>query len=363
MRKEINLILEFVRAWKKYLGHKSFKAFHHFEGSKNVLVEKLTLGRGKLVQPFVHSGMAALLILGLALAPLIASSYPGFAQNPWEETPPPSAVLSSMTEADPQATTLISEKPRSEVLEYQVQTGETVSGIANKFGISIDTIRWANNLSSVSAIKPGQTLKILPITGVLHKVKKGETIYSIAKYYATDAQGLVDFPFNTFVNDETFALAVGQTLIVPDGTMPKETPWSPASTYIAKQTPNAGTVVASGQFIWPASGVISQRYSWYHPAVDIANRASPDILAADAGTVTMSGWSTGGFGNRIQIDHGNGYKTNYGHFVKIYVAVGQTVKRGDPLGQMGTTGRSTGIHLDFRIYKNGVAVDPLQYLK
>lgn len=363
MKKEFNLILEFIKAWKKYLSRHSFKAFHRFEGSKNVVVEKLTLGRGKLVQPFVHSGMAALLILGLALAPLIASSYPGLAQSPWEETPPPSAVLASMTEADPQSTTLVSEKPRSEVLEYQVQNGDTVSGIATKFGISIDTIRWANGLSSVSAIKPGQTLKILPITGVLHKVKKGETIYSIAKYYSTDAQGLVDFPFNTFVNDETFALAVGQTLIVPDALMPKETPWQP-SAYIARQTPDAGTVVASGNFIWPVSGVITQKFSWYHKGLDIANRASPIILAADSGKVIVSGWPDGrGYGNMVQIDHGGGIQTLYGHFAKLFVVAGQSVNRGDQLGIMGTTGRSTGIHLHFEVRRNNVAFDPMAYLK
>lgn len=363
IKKEIGLILAFLKAWQKYFSRSSFRAFHHFEGTKNFLVERLTWGRGKLVQPFVHSGMAALLILGLALAPLIASSYPGFAQNPWEETPPPSAVLSSMTEADPQSTTLVSEKPRSEIVEYQVQTGDTISSIAKKFGISIDTIRWANNLSSISAIKPGQTLKILPVTGVSHKVKKGETIYSIAKYYSTDPQGLVDFPFNSFVNDETFSLAVGQTLIVPDAVMPKETPWQP-SAYIARQTPDAGTVVASGDFIWPVSGTITQQFRWYHKGLDIANRASPPILAADSGKVVVSGWPDGrGYGNMVEIDHGNGVKTLYGHFAKLFVVVGQSVNRGDQLGIMGTTGRSTGIHLHFEVRKNGVPIDPMSVLK
>lgn len=363
MRRELSLIRDFLKAWREYLFRSSFKAFHRFEGSKNILVEKLTLGRGKLVQPFVHSGMAALFILGLALAPIIASSYPGFAQNPWENTPPPSAVLASMTEGDPQSTTLISDKPRSEVVDYQVQTGDTISGIAKKFGISIDTIRWANNLSSISAIKPGQTLKILPITGVMHKVKKGETIYSIAKYYSADTQGLVDFPFNSFTNDETFALAVGQTIIVPDAVMPKETPWQP-SAYIARQTPDAGTVVASGNFIWPTSGMITQRFSWYHKGLDIANRASPVILAADSGKVIVSGWPDGrGYGNMVQIDHGNGIQTIYGHFAKLFVVVGQTVNRGDQLGIMGTTGRSTGIHLHFEVRRNNAAFDPLSILK
>lgn len=361
---EIKLFGQFLRVWRAYIFRKLVTAFHHFEKIKNVLVEKLTFGRGKLVRPFVHSGMAALLLLGMALAPVIASNYPGLAQkNPWEETPPPSAVLSSMTEDTSQIITLISDKPRSEIIDYTVQPGDTVSGIAQKFGISLDTIRWANNLASISAIKPGQVLKILPVTGVVHKVKKGETIYSIAKYYSTDPQGIVDFPFNSFVDDETFALAVGQTLVVPDGVMPKETPWQP-SAYIARQTPDAGTVVASGQFIWPTSGIITQRFSWYHKGLDIANRASPAILAADSGKVIVAGWPDGrGYGNMVQIDHGNGLQTIYGHMAKIFVVAGQTVKRGDQLGIMGTTGRSTGIHLHFEVRKSGVPIDPLGVLK
>jgi murein DD-endopeptidase MepM/ murein hydrolase activator NlpD len=353
LKKELAIFIEFLRVL----------LFHHFEKAKNILVEKLTLGRGKLARPFVHSGMAALLILGMTIAPVIASSYPGFSQSPWAETPPPSAVLSSMIEADSQTTTLVSDKPRSEILNYTVQSGDTVSSIASKFGVSIDTIRWANELPSLSSIKPGQVLKILPVTGVSHKVKKGETIYSIAKYYSTDAQGLVDFPFNNFVNDETFSLAVGQTLIVPDAVMPKETPWQP-SAYIARQTPDAGTVVGSGNFIWPTSGTMTQRYSWYHKGIDIANRASPVILAADSGKVIVSGWPDArGYGNMVQIDHGGGIQTIYGHFAKLYVVAGQTVNRGDQLGIMGTTGRSTGIHLHFEVRRNNAAFDPMSILK
>ncbi|MFZ5366516.1 MAG: peptidoglycan DD-metalloendopeptidase family protein [Patescibacteria group bacterium] len=361
MKELISDFVLFLRAWGNYLSKTSFRTYVYFEKAKDALVEKLTFGRGRLVRPFVHSGMAALVILGMALAPVIASS--GFAQKSWQEVPSPSAVLSSATTADPQTTTLISEKPRSEIINYTVQSGDTVSGIAQKFGISIDTIRWANNLESISAIKPGQTLRILPVTGVSHKVKKGETIYSIAKYYSTDPQGVVDFPFNTFVNDETFALAVGQVLIVPDAVMPKVTPWAPG-VYIARKTPDAGTVVASGVFVWPAGGTISQPFRWYHKGIDIANKGGPAILAADAGKIIIAGWPDGGgYGNRVLIDHGNGYQTLYAHLSRIYVTSGQTVKRGDQIGVMGSTGRSTGIHLHFEVHKDGVSIDPMGVLR
>lgn len=361
MRKLFVEFREFLVAWYTYLERHARFSFFHFEVAKDFLVVRLTLGRGKLARPFVHSGMASLVILGMALAPLIATSYPGFAQSPWQETPPASAVLSAATTSKETAT-VISEKPRAEIVDYKVQPGDTVSGIAQKFGISIDTIRWANNLPSISAIKPGQVLKILPVTGIFHKVSKGETIYSIAKYYSSDSEAIVDFPFNTFVNDETFALAVGQTLVIPDGVIPKVVPWAPGA-YIARKTPDAGVVSATGNFAWPATGTITQGFRWYHQAIDIANRSGPAVLAADAGTVTQAGWSTGGFGNNVLIDHGNGFRTHYAHLARIYVVAGQTVKRGDQIGQMGSTGRSTGTHLDFRIYQNGVEVDPLIYLK
>jgi len=363
MRKEFRDFLLFLQAWRNYLSKHLLRIFIRFERTKNTLVEKLVFGRGRLVRPFVHSGMAALTILGMALAPVISSSYLGFAKDPWQEMPSPSAVLSSVTEADLQTSTLVSEKPRAEIIDYVVKPGDTVSAIAQKFGISIDTIRWANNLESISSIKPGQVLKILPVTGIAHKVKKGETVYSIAKYYSTDPQGIVDFPFNTFVDDETFSLAVGQILIVPDAVMPKVAPWQP-SAYVAQKTPNAGTVVASGVFVWPASGVITQYFRWYHKGIDIANKEGPAILAADSGKIVVAGWPDNvGYGNRVVIDHGNGYQTLYGHLAKIYVVAGQTVKRGDQIGQMGSTGRSTGTHLHFEVRRGGVAVDPLGVLK
>ena len=111
-------------------------------------------------------------------------------------------------------------------------------------------------------------------------------------------------------------------------------------------------------------GIISQRYVWYHKGLDIAAPMGTPELAADAGRIMVSGWPDNtGYGNRVMIDHGNGYVTLYGHMSKIYVTVGQTVRRGDVIGTVGSTGRSTGPHLHFEIRKFGVAVNPLDYLK
>lgn len=355
---------DFLFCLVRYTKDKTLEVFQLFERAKSYFAARLYWQRGRWARPFIHSGMALLILGGITLGPtLIAENYPGFATDPWQETPPPSSVLSAATAAEMATTTLISDKPRAEIINYTVQPGETVSEIAEKFGISVDTIRWENDLTSIKAIKPGQTIRILPVTGIAHKVSHGETIYSIAKHYDTSPQGIVDWPYNTFVNDETFALAVGQILIIPDGVMPKVQPWEPER-YLAQKTPEAGTVTGTGQFVWPAGGNIGQGFRWYHKGIDVSNSAAPGVVAADGGTVIIAGWpSPWAYGNRVLIDHGNGFATLYAHLSSIYVTTGQRVGQGQLIGQMGSTGRSTGVHLHFEIRRDGVAVDPLNYLR
>lgn len=342
-----------------YLYKNLHLSFIKFEKIKGVFVTILYRQRGKYARRFMHSGMAGLAALGIMIAPIIANEFPGRAVDPWE-IQTPSLVLSASAE-DPQTNTLISEKARDKAVEYSVQSGDTVGTIAEKFGVSEDTVLWENDLGSKDKIKPGQILKILPVTGVSHKVQKGDTVYSIAKKFDTSPQAVVDFPFNTFVNDETFELAIGQNIVVPDGVMPQAKQVSPR---IRQLTPDAGTVVASGNFVWPAAGRITQRFVWYHKGIDIANNVAPNVVAADSGTVTVAGWPDGyGYGNRVIINHGNGYTTMYSHLSRIYVVPGQTVARGAAIGKMGSTGRSTGIHLHFEVIKNGIYLNPLSALQ
>jgi murein DD-endopeptidase MepM/ murein hydrolase activator NlpD len=345
------------------LGHYLYKNLHlsfiKFEKIKGVFVTILYRQRGKYARRFMHSGMAGLAALGIMIAPIIANEFPGRAVDPWE-IQTPSLVLSASAE-DPETATLISEKARDKAVEYSVQTGDTVGTIAEKFGVSEDTVLWENDLGAKEKIKPGQILKILPVTGVSHKVQKGDTVYSIAKKFDTSPQAVVDFPFNAFVNDETFELAIGQNIVVPDGVMPQAKQVSPR---IRQLTPDAGTVVASGNFVWPAAGRITQRFVWYHKGIDIANKAAPNVVAADSGTVIVAGWPDGyGYGNRVLINHGNGFTTMYAHLSRIYVVPGQTVARGAAIGKMGSTGRSTGIHLHFEVIRTGAYINPLNALQ
>lgn len=347
---------EFSHLWWLYISRGAKTFFWRFETSKTLFAELLYKQRGKLVRPFVHSGMGALAAVGIMLAPIISEELPG-GNDPWQE-PPSSTVLSAETEG---TGTLVSDKYRAEIIDYAVQSGDTIASLASKFGVSQEAIIWQNKLTKKSILKPGQILQILPVTGVSHKVEKGETVYSIAKKFSAEAQAIVDFPFNTFVNDETFALAVGQILIIPDGTPPKE---APAPSAFARLTPDAGTITASGVFIWPASGRISQGFVWYHKGIDIANKSGADILAADSGRIVVAGWPDNvGYGNRVIIDHGNGYTTLYAHLSQVSVVSGQTVARGDRIGKMGSTGRSTGTHLHIEIRQNGVPLNPLDFLR
>lgn len=340
-----------------YLRKRLLQAVGQFEAGKDVVVEGLVAKRGRYTRPFLHTGMVGLFLIGLMLAPILKGVVVG------EEEGIGGAILGMTGMESWETTTAVSVKPRDSVVTYIVQSGDTVSSIAKKFDVSIDTIRWQNNLRSIDAIKPGEKIEIPPVTGMIHKVKRGETIYSIAKKYDVDAQQIINWPFNSYANDETFALAVGQTLVVPDGVKPAEQLWDPKR-YVAQLTPDAGAVSAIGQFVWPTSGKISQRYVWYHQAIDIANKAAPVVLAADSGRVTVAGWPDGfGYGNRVVIDHGNGFQTLYGHLASVAVTAGQTVSRGNVIGQMGSTGRSSGIHLHFEIRQGGTLMDPLQFLR
>ena len=356
----------FVRTYFKY---RLYKVFAWFEKFKDKLVDVLYMQRGKYTKPFLHFGTIGLTFLMVTLGPSLLTKTEDSGQQRVLASP----VLSTATAAAPDFYTSQAEEVRQyrggEIITHVVAEGETISSIATRYGLKPTTILWENNLTDQSKIKPGQELSILPVDGVRHKVSRGETIYSIGKKYGLDGsqvQMIVDYPFNEFLNDETFELVVGQYLMVPEGvkTEVKKTSTSSIATKYGSLTPDAGTVSALGSFIWPASGGITQGYSFFHKAIDIANRVAGPILAADAGIITTAGWpDNSGYGNRVVIDHGNGYVTLYAHLSAIQVVAGQRVKRGDVVGQMGSTGRSTGTHLHFEIRQGGALLNPLTFLK
>lgn len=352
---------EFTKQAFRYIRKFVYKWFFRFESGKDVVVGGLYKKRGKYARPFVHSAMMALMFFGVAFGPkVVAQAFPGKEDGAWGEE---GSVLGDSTVSlnDVGLVTLESDKPRAQVLKYEIRDGDTLSTIAERFGVSSESVKWANPKVDWKRIKPGDEIEVPPVTGIVYKVRTGDTIYSIAKKYEANAQAIVDFPFNSFSDDENFTLVVGQTLIIPDGIMPDAV--SAPTRYASVLTPDAGSVSATGSFVWPAYGRLTQNFSWYHKGIDIANKSGGAILAADAGRVITAGWTSVGYGYHIIIDHGNGYQTLYGHLSNISVVNGQSVARGAVIGQMGSTGRSTGVHLHFEIIKGGGKVAPLGLLQ
>lgn len=362
MHKEIAV---FLKALVAYLILRIRRAGLYFEKYKSFLVNILMVRRGANTSLFLHGS-----ILGLAISVLVAGgvissnsvvsgSYPGIPANPLVAGTRDDLLSTGVITSTITPVTIISDKPRDKIFEYTVVAGDTISSIAKEYGVSENTILWENDLSTSSIIRAGQKLSILPVSGVAAKVASGDTIYSVAKKYQANAQAIIDFPFNDIGDD--FQLTSGQVLIVPDGA-PPEKPKPVPTQYLAQQNIPVADL-GSATFIWPASGDLSQYFAWYHPGLDISSLSGGPILAADAGTVTVAGWPDNyGYGNRVIIDHGNGYTTLYAHLSAIYVAAGQTVSKADAIGAMGSTGRSTGTHLHIEIRNNGTPLNPLGIL-
>lgn len=250
---------------------------------------------------------------------------------------------------------------RRAIAEYTVQPGDTPWSIAEQFGVSVATVLWENNLSLWSTIRPAQMLKILPVSGVSHKVQKGDTIAQVAKRYSASADEIR--AINSLPDGGS--LAVSSILVIPGGR-----PFSPprSAPVVRREVVNPPPQVAvqpSGQMLWPVpnSRRITQYFRWRHAGMDIGDKSGNPIVAADHGVVEYSGWGAGGWGYTIVIDHGNGLKTRYAHVSKLLVESGEAIQKGQTLALVGSTGRSTGPHLHFGVYVNGQPVNPLEYLR
>ncbi len=269
---------------------------------------------------------------------------------------------------------------RTETVNYVVQNGDTLSTIAQQFGVNIGTLLWSNGRTATQYIRPGDTLRIPPVSGVLVTVKKGETISSLAKKYDSELEEIIRM--NRL--DPEKSVAVGTELILPGGTPPAETVATRVTTPLAKgvtrsqntleanaakaarfgkpEDADASSVPAT-KLLWPTSGhVITQYYGWKHTGLDIDGDYDSPLYASHDGVVSTAGWNSGGYGLQIVLD-GDGTRTRYAHASKIFVKAGDTVKRGQTIAMMGTTGRSTGTHLHYEVYINGKRVNPLSYIR
>jgi murein DD-endopeptidase MepM/ murein hydrolase activator NlpD len=254
----------------------------------------------------------------------------------------------------------------NEIKSYTVETDDTISGVAKKFGVSTNTIIWANNLNRSSALKVGQNLVILPISGVQHKVTSGDTLQSIAKKYNGDVDEIVSY--NDLQNNK---VKVGEIIVIPDGEI--SVPTSSGTTVKPKNTSKKIAIVApgasisvgegsadgSGYYMRPIIGGIRTTGIHGNNGVDLAESCGSNLYASAAGTIIIAkgdgGWN-GGYGNYVVISHSNGSQTLYAHMQALSVAMGDSVTQGQMIGLLGNTGKVhgvTGCHVHFEI-RNGI---------
>ncbi|KND49253.1 MAG: putative membrane bound lytic murein transglycosylase B [Parcubacteria bacterium C7867-008] len=234
---------------------------------------------------------------------------------------------------------------------YTVKEGDSLSEIAEEHGVSTKTILWANDIRDASTIRIGDDLIILPVSGVQHKVASGETLQAIAKKYGSDVSDIA--LYNGI--SESKGLAAGSEIIVPGGAFPSTPPKSIGSTGSSKKstasTKSSSSSSSSGKFGNPLPGrPISQANHGYN-AVDIDGETGDPIYASAGGSVIIAkggGGYNGGYGNYIVIDNGGGVQTLYAHMSSLEVS-GGTVGKGEVIGYVGNTGKSTGSHLHFEV--------------
>jgi len=251
---------------------------------------------------------------------------------------------------------------------YEVKEGDTISEIAQQFDISTNTIKWANNITG-NNIKVGQKLDILPVTGVKHTIKKGDTISKIAAKYDAEVEDIKIF--NGIDTDSQ--LKVGDVIYIPNGVIKAVEPVKkPAASSGSNNSGASSTTVSSGYYKWPAAGgritsPYGPRKLGYHYGVDIGAPRGTAVFAAASGVVTevvsycVEGKTScgGRYGNYIVIEHSNGTYTRYAHLQKVSVSNGDNISKGEKIGAVGNTGRSTGPHLHFQIERaNGSTIRP-----
>lgn len=242
----------------------------------------------------------------------------------------------------------------NQISVYEVREGDTISGIAKMFNVSVNTILWANDLNSRSVLKKGQSLIILPVSGLNYKIQKGDTIISIAKKYKADVDEI--YRYNDM--DESSKLSIGQMIIIPNVDL-----LVPSKTYVAVslngvKIPYDPLIVNvktlpyySNYYSCPVSGRLSQSLHGRN-SVDLAAPNGSQVRASASGIVTISkadGSWHGGYGNYVVLSHDNNTQTLYAHMLSSVVKAGERVSKGQVIGYVGVSGLTTGPHLHFEI--------------
>ncbi len=282
--------------------------------------------------------------------------------------------------------TLFPVKPRTEIIIYTVQKGDTVFGIAEKFNLSPETILWGNTYvlgDDPHRLSPGQELNILPVDGTYYEWHAGDGLNGVAQAFGVTPETIINWEANnlsieTIGDYATPNIEPGTWLVVPGGSRgfvtwsaPRITRDNPA---VAKYLgPGACGQILDGPvgtqtYIWPTTERYISGYDYSpetnHAAIDIGGQEGNAIFASDNGVVVYAGWNDYGYGNMIVIDHGYGWQTLYAHLSALNVACGSYVYQGDVIGYMGTTGNSSGPHLHFELMSETYGkVNPKNFLQ
>lgn len=293
----------------------------------------------------------SLALIGNAVLP--ASAKDMTAESAAELTAPDLSIVQHsalVSPFNPQG--VLSDDIRGSITTYTVKEGDNLSEIAKSFGITVNTLLWANDIRDARKIKPGDTLVILPVSGVKYIVKKGDTLGAIAKKYKGSVDDIAQF--NGFAIDE--ALIAGTELIIPDGEIAEAQAPTPTQSGSAARFAQLQEYV--GYYLRPIIGGRNSRATRSNPhgihgfnGVDLASTCGNPVRASAEGTVLVarsSGWN-GGYGRYVVIAHQNGTQTLYGHMLSVGVLSGQHVNQGQEIGKIGSSGNSTGCHVHFEI--------------
>lgn len=246
---------------------------------------------------------------------------------------------------------IISAPPPDRISVYPVRPGDTLSDIADMFGVSVNTIIWANNLKNAQDIHPNDTLVILPVSGIEYTVAKGDTLKSLAKKYGADADEVAKY--NGL--DPAAPLKIGSAIIIIGGELVVPAPSvrsSGSSSAIRQSYLGCGGPVRDGYYGNPVPGGLITQGLHGCNGIDLGAARGTPVYAAANGVVIISrsnGAWNGGYGNYVVITHGNGSQTLYSHMRSAIVGFGQMVSRGQLIGYVGATGKATGAHLHFEV--------------
>ena len=276
-----------------------------------------------------------------------------------------------------QTHTEVQQELRSKPMTYRVQSGDSVWKIANDFGVSIESIYYANYdilYDQADNLMPNQELTIPPVSGIYHRWRSSDTFESVASKYGATVQDILLFVGND-IDLANPQVEPGTQVMVPGGNrelivfgpsiVGVDASGNSISTFNGPGACSTGVgLMGNGFFIWPTAVhyLTGNDFGPGHNGIDLGAGAGSALFAADNGTVIYAGWMNGGYGNFVVIDHGNGFQTWYEHLESLGVSCGENVFQGSVIGAAGTTGNSTGAHLHFEIRYAGTPVNPWDYL-